>query len=313
MHQVAILALANVVAFDLAIAVQIFGHDDQRDHYTVEVCGLGAEAAVQTSTGFSIVPPAGLDGLKRADTVIVPGYEPHLRPPPKAVLDELCVAAWERGARVVSICTGAFALAAAGLLDGRRATTHWHNTAELADTYPQVSVDPDVLYIDDGCIATSAGVAAGIDLCLHLLRTDHGAEAATQVARRLVVTPHRSGGQAQLLERPLPPTGQSLADTCRWACEHLEDPLQIADLARHAGYAPRTFVRLFRAQTGTTPMRWLTAQRVHEARRLLEHTDRTIADIARRTGLGTAANLRIHLGRDTMTTPSAYRQAFQGR
>ncbi|PZS24137.1 MAG: AraC family transcriptional regulator [Pseudonocardiales bacterium] len=312
MHRVAVLALADVVVFDLAIAAQVFDHDDQRDHYAVEVCGLGAGAAVPTSTGFPIVPPAGLDGLRRADTVIVPGYEPHLEPPPRAVLDELRAASG-RGARVVSICTGAFALAAAGLLDGRRATTHWHHTAELADNYPRVRVDPDVLYIDDGCIATSAGVAAGIDLCLHLLRTDRGAETATQVARRLVVSPHRSGGQAQLLERPLPPNGRSLADTCRWACEHLEDPLQVADLALHAGHAPRTFVRLFRAQTGTTPMRWLTAQRVHEARRLLEGSDRTIANIAHRTGLGTAANLRTHLGRDTMTTPSAYRQTFQGR
>lgn len=311
MHRIAVLVLADVVAFDLGVAVQVFDHDDQRSRYAVEVCGIRALTAVPTSTRFSVVPPGGLDGLEQADTIIVPGYEPP-EPPAEDVVAALRAAA-ARGARVVSICTGAFALAEAGLLDGRTATTHWQHTSDLADRYPLVQVDPEVLYIDHGTVATSAGVAAGIDLCLHLLRTDHGAEEATRVARRLVVTPHRSGGQAQMVERPLPSDGQSLAVTCQWAREHLSEPLRVDDLAHHAGFPPRTFARYFQAQTGTTPMRWLAAQRLYEARRLLEHTDHSIVEIARRTGIGSAANLRLHLARETKTTPSAYRQAFRSK
>ncbi len=176
-----------------------------------------------------------------------------------------------------------------------------------------MQVDPDVLWVDEGQILTSAGVAAGIDLCLHLVRADHGADAAVRIARRMVVAPHRDGGQAQWLQRPLPPPGQGLADTCAWALQHLAQPLSVADLAEHAGWAPRSLARRFLDETGLTPLRWLTAQRVLEARRLLEATDLPVEQVAGRCGLGTAANLRLHLARDASTTPTAYRAAYQGR
>jgi len=199
------------------------------------------------------------------------------------------------------------------LLDGRRATTHWRDAAQLAARHPDVEVDADVLYVDDGAVATSAGVAAGIDLCLHLVRSDHGEQAAARIARRMVVAPHREGGQAQFLQRPLPGAGDGLAPTCAWALDRLTEPLTVAALARHAGWAPRTFARRFRSETGTTPLRWLTAQRLVEARRLLEATDLPIDEVAARAGLGTAANLRLQLARDTATTPTAYRRTYRGR
>jgi len=214
---------------------------------------------------------------------------------------------------MVSVCTGAFALAAAGLLDHRRATTHWQYAGQLAARHPAVKVDPDVLWVDEGAVLTSSGLAAGIDLCVQLVRADHGSEAAVSVARRMVVAPHRDGGQAQWLERPVPPPGEGLAATCQWALEHLADPLTVADLARHAGWAPRTLARHFAAQTGMAPLRWLTAARIREARRLLEATDLPVEVIAARCGLGTAANLRLHLARDAGATPTAYRAAYQGQ
>jgi len=239
----------------------------------------------------------------------VPGYKPHDEPALE-VLEALSSAA-ATGTRIVSVCTGAFALAAAGLLDGRRATTHWRDAAELAARYPRVRVDADVLYVADEPVMTSAGVAAGIDLCVHLVRTDHGERVAAEVARRMVVAPHRTGGQAQFLQRPIPPSGVGLAGTCGWALEQLGESLSVADLARHAGWAPRTFARRFVAETGTTPQRWLTAQRLLEARRLLELTDLPIDQIAHRSGLGSAANLRLQLNRDAQTTPGAYRRLYQ--
>jgi transcriptional regulator GlxA family with amidase domain len=310
MDRVAVLALPGVVMFDLAIPLQVFGRSDLAGRYEVVSCAL-EPGAVATAEGLPLSVAAGLDAVARADVVVVPGFDPHDRAVDERALDALR-AAVSRGARVLSICTGAFALAAAGLLDGRRATTHWQHASDLGTRYPAVEVDPDVLYVDDGDLATSAGLAAGIDLCLAVVRRDHGADRAAEVARRLVVAPHRDGGQAQLLDRPLPASGDSLADTCEWIRHHLAEDLTVADMARHAGQAPRTFARHFRAQTGTSPLQWLTAQRVHEARRLLERTDATVADIARRTGLGTATNLRTLITRDTRTTPSAYRRAYQG-
>jgi len=310
MHRVVALALPQVVAFDLAIPAQVFGHCDEVDRYTFSVCSEAA-GLVLTTTGYAVHVPLGLDALAAADTVVVPGYAPHDAPPP-AVLDALRTAA-ARGARLVSVCTGAFALAAAGLLDGRRATTHWRDALELAARHPGVEVDRDVLYVDDGAVATSAGVAAGIDLCLHLVRGDHGVEAAARIARRMVVAPHREGGQAQFVQRPMPAGGNSLASTCAWALERTADLVTVADLARHAGWAPRTFARRFVAETGTTPLRWLTAQRLLEARRLLEATDLPVDQVAIRCGLGTAANLRLHLARDAATTPTAYRRTYRGR
>jgi transcriptional regulator GlxA family with amidase domain len=308
-HRIVALALTEVVAFDLAIPAHVFGHRDERDHYSFAICASEV-GLVPSTTGYAVQAAFGLEALNGADTVVVPGYAPHGEPP-GSVLEALCAAA-DRGARVVSVCTGAFALAAAGLLDGRRATTHWKDADELAARYPAVDVDADVLYVDAGAVLTSAGVAAGIDLCLHLVRGDFGEQAAARIARRMVVAPHRDGGQAQLLQRPVPSCGTGLSGTCAWALERLSEPLTVADLAHHAGWAPRTFVRHFRAETGTTPLRWLTAQRLLEARRLLEVTDVPVEQIAARCGLGTAANLRLHLARDAATTPTAYRRAYQG-
>ena len=305
MHRIVALALPDVVAFDLSVPAQIFGHRDERDRYEFTVCSL-RPGPVPTTTGFTIAATAGLKALTSADTVIVPGFFP-LDDPPEPALTALRRAS----GRIVSVCTGAFALAAAGRLDGRTATTHWRDAAELAERFPKIDVRPDVLYVDEGTVLTSAGVAASIDLCLHLFRTDHGADQAARVARRMVVAPHRSGGQAQFVDRPIP-EGNGLADTCAWVVGRLAEPTTVDDMARHAGYAPRTFARHFRAETGMTPLRWLTAQRLLEARRLLEATGLGIDEIAHRCGLGTAANLRLHLARESATTPSAYRTAFRG-
>ena len=236
----------------------------------------------------------------------------HSTDPPPAVSEALRNAA-ANGARVVSVCTGAFALAAAGLLDGKRATTHWKNAERLQTLHPAVAVDAGVLYIDEGDVSTSAGVAAGIDLCLHLVRTDHGAEAANRIARRMVVAPHREGGQAQFIERPVAAPLAHFAETCGWAIQHLAEPLTVVDMAVHAGWAPSSFARKFLAEAGTTPLRWLTSQRIAQACRLLETTDLTVQAVAARTGLGTSANFRLHFTRVLNTTPSNYRRLYQGR
>lgn len=309
MHEVAVLALPAVVAFDVSIPAQVFGHSDEACRYELRVCG--PRRHVPTTTGFSLRVEHGLEALAGADTVIVPGYWP-LDAPAGAVLDALRACA-ERGARMVSVCTGAFALAAAGLLDGRRAATHWGNSAELARRYPAVHVDPDVLYVADGPVLTSAGIAAGIDLCIEIIRRDHGADVANRAARRMVVAPHRSGGQAQFVHRPVRANASTLAPTCDWAIRRLSEPLLVDDLARHAGWAPRTFARRFRHETGTTPARWLTDQRVLEARRLLERTELPVDQVAARSGLGSAANLRVQLARATGLTPTQYRRAHYAR
>ena len=309
MHAVVALVLPTVEAFDLAIPAQVFADPGLPRRYEFTVCAPEA-GLVRSTAGYSVQAEHGLEALDAADTVVVPGYLP-LGDPGDRVCSALRRAAG-RGARMVSVCTGAFALAAAGLLDHRRAATHWQYADQLAAGYPAVKVDPDVLWVDEGAVLTSAGLAAGIDLCVQLVRADHGSEAAISVARRMVVAPYRDGGQAQWLERPLPAPGEGLGATCQWALEHLDDPLTVADLARHAGWAPRTFSRHFAEQTGMAPLRWLTAARIREARRLLEATDLPVEVIAGRCGLGTAANLRLHLARDAGTTPTAYRAAYQG-
>jgi transcriptional regulator GlxA family with amidase domain len=310
MERIAVLALDSVVAFDLSIPAQIFGHRDQRDRYRVSICAE-RPGPVRTSTGFDIVARAGLATVRRADTVIVPGFEETSRPVPQPVIDALR-AADRRGARVISICTGAFALAAAGVLDGRRATTHWHHVAELRGRYPRVDLDPQVLYVDEGRVLTSAGVAAGIDLCLHVVARDHGAAAANAIARRMVVAAQRGGGQAQFVERSVPETaGAGLGATRAWMLERLEEPLSVAEMARHAVRSERSFARHFRAETGTTPLRWLHEQRILHARRLLEETDLPVEAVASRSGFGTATTLREHFGRAMHTTPTAYRLAFR--
>ena len=310
MHAVVALALPTVEAFDLAIPAQVFADPGLPRRYEFTVCAPDA-GLVRSTAGFSVQAEHGLEALAAADTVVVPGYLP-LDDPGERVCSALRQAA-DRGARMVSVCTGAFALAAAGLLDHRRATTHWQYAGLLTARYPAVKVDPDVLWVDEGAVLTSAGLAAGIDLCVQLVRADHGSEAAVTVARRMVVAPHRDGGQAQWLERPVPAPGEGLAATCQWALEHLADRLTVADLARHAGWAPRSFARRFAAETGMAPMHWLAAARIREARRLLEATDLPVDIIAARCGLGTAANLRLHLARDAGATPTAYRAAYQGR
>jgi len=318
-HVVAVLAIADVVAFDLAIPCQVFGHRDERARYALRVCGVGgadgAGARVPTTTtGMDIVTPFGLDGLCGADTVVVPGFVAGA-PVPGPVLAALRAAAAD-GARIVSVCTGAFALAQAALLDGQRATTHWRDAERLAADHPRVDVDPGVLFTEGagGRLFTSAGVAAGVDLCLHLVRLDHGAEAANAIARRMVVAPLRDGGQAQFVPRPVPAVpGGSLAATQAWMVERLDRPLTVAQIAHHAGRSPRGLHRHFVAQTGSTPLQWLLAQRVLEARRLLQETTLAIEEVAARAGFGTAAALRTHLRRALGTTPTAYRRTWLAR
>jgi transcriptional regulator GlxA family with amidase domain len=309
MHRVVALVIPEVVAFDLSVPAQVFGHRKERGRYAFTVCAE-RPGLIPSTTGFAVQASAGLEALDGADTVVVPGFQPLDAPPP-AVLDALRGAA-ARGARMASVCIGAFALAAAGLLDGLAATTHWEHAQEFAERFPAVRVRPDVLYVDEGQVLTSAGIAAGIDACLQMVRNDHGAAAAAEVSRRMVAAVHRPGGQAQFIPRPLPEGGAGLAGTCAWAVQELHRPLTVAELAAHAGYSPRSFARRFVAETGMTPLRWLTAQRLLEARRLLEATDIAVEEVAWRCGLGTAANLRIHLGRDAATTPTAYRHAFRG-
>jgi transcriptional regulator GlxA family with amidase domain len=315
-HRVVALALPGVLLLDLAAPTHVFGHCGA-PRYAFALAGLEA-GPVTTSTGLDVVAPQGLEALRDADTVVVPGTTDH--DPPAAAVEAVRDAA-ARGARVVSVCTGAFVLAAAGLLDGRRATTHWDSAAELARRHPRVAVDPGVLYVDEGDVLTSAGVAAGLDLCLHVVRRDHGAEAAAAIARRTVVAPHRDGGQAQFVVRPVPAASPvetaaragatGLEPTRAWALERLADPLDVATLAAHAHVSPRTFARRFREETGTTPGRWLLDHRVLRARELLETTALPVEEVAARSGFGSAASLREHLGRRARTTPTAYRRAFR--
>ncbi len=306
-HKLTILALDAVVPLDLAIAAQLMGYP--MAPYDVTICGLRS-GQVTTTSGFATAVSHGLRALAAADTVMIPGFSPHnraLQPPVLAALRR----AYRRGARMVSICTGAFALAQAGILDGRRAATHWRHASELAASFPAVTVDPDVLYVDQGQVLTSAGVAAGIDLCLHLILADHGARAANAVARQVVIAPHRDGGQAQYIRQPVQAeAGTSLAATRAWAQNRLVTPMTVRDLARHANVSERTFARRFLAETGTTPLLWLATQRLDIARELLEDGTLTVEEVARRCGLGSTDNLRLYFRRHLRTTPTAYRRAF---
>lgn len=316
MHRVVALCLDGVVAFDLAAPAQAFSTATRgpgEPAYEFSTCSVDGRP-LRSTTGFGVVPQGDLSLLRRADTVVVPAALVVFAEPPKDALAALRAAA-ERGARVISVCTGAFALAHAGLLDGRRATTHWAFAEEMARRFPAVEVDAAALYVDEGQVMTSAGLSAGIDLCLHVIREDCGAAVGEQVARHMVAAPHREGGQAQFIERPRldVPAGSSgsLEETRRWAAERLHEPLDVAAMAEHASVSPRTFARRFRDETGTTPLQWLLNQRVQEARRLLEETDLPIDAVAWRAGFGTAASLREHFRRITSTTPSSYRRSFQ--
>jgi transcriptional regulator GlxA family with amidase domain len=311
-HRVVALCLEGLVAFDLTAATQVLivaSAADGTPLYEVSSCSVGG-GEVATTTGFGLRPEGDLDALDSAETIVVPGYFALLDPPPDAVLEALRRAA-ARGARVISVCTGAFALAYAGLLDARRATTHWAHADQLGRLFPRVEVDAAALYVDEGEVMTSAGLSAGIDLSLHVIRKDYGAAAGERAARRMVAAPHREGGQAQFIDRPVPEQSGSLEATRRWAAERLAEPLDVAAMARHAGVSPRTFARRVREETGTTPLRWLLSQRVLEARRLLEASDLPIDDVAWRAGFGTAASLREHFRRATATTPTGYRRSFR--
>jgi transcriptional regulator GlxA family with amidase domain len=311
MHHVVALCLDGLVAFDLTAPAQAFGlaaRPRGEPLYEFSSCSLGG-VEVRTTSGFGVSPRSGLEALRHADTVVVPGYAGLFEPPPEEALAALRAAA-RRGARVLSVCTGAFALAHAGLLDGRRAATHWAWAGELARRFPAVDVDPEVLYVDEGGVMTSAGLSAGVDLSLHVIRKDFGAAVGERVARHMVAAPHREGGQAQFVKRAPADAGGSLEKTREWAAARLEEPLDVAAMSRHAGVSPRTFARRFREETGTTPLQWLLAQRVLEARRLLEESALPVEAVAWRCGFGTAASLRDHFRRATATTPTAYRRSF---
>ena len=310
---VAAVVLNGVHPFELGVACEVFGLDRPElgvSWYRFRVCAA-EPAPLKTSVGFAVNTPYTLDDLDDVDTLVFTHWRSPDEPVP-ARLVEAVRKAHARGARLLSICSGVFVLAAAGLLDGRPATTHWRYTDGLARLYPTIEVRPDVLYVDDGQVMTSAGTAAGIDLCLHVVRLDYGAEIANAVARRMVVAAHRDGGQAQFVERPvLPDAGDdALGRALGWALEHLDEPLSIEQLAAKAHMSPRTFARRFRAAHGTTPYRWLLLQRLLLARRLLETTDRPIERIAEQAGFGTAAALRVHFRRSVTTSPLAYRRLF---
>jgi transcriptional regulator GlxA family with amidase domain len=314
--KVAIVVYDGFGVFELGVACDVFGNTALTDlgvpWYRLSICGAGG-TTVTADGGLRIEPPYGLERTRRVDTLIVPPTD-RIDELPAEVFDALR-RAHARGCRIISLCTGAFVLAEAGLLKGRRATTHWTECDDLARRYPDVSVDPGVLYVDEGDILTSAGSAASIDLCLYVVRCDYGSDVATRLARELVVPPQRDGGQAQYIDTPLPALDDSnlFADTIAWAQEHLNEPLAVADLAARSAMSPRTFARQFLAATGTTPHQWLQRQRVHLAQRLLETSDFSIESVAAGTGFCTAGNLRKHFSRIMHTSPQAYRRTFQHR
>ncbi|MBV8161425.1 MAG: helix-turn-helix domain-containing protein [Acidimicrobiia bacterium] len=307
-------AFDGVPPFELSVACEVFGVDRSDlgvPWYRFLVCAVEGRP-VKTEAGFEIHTPYGLAALRQADTIVVPARYRGAGDHYSALLAALR-AAHQRGARVMSFCTGAFVLADAGLLDGRRATTHWAYAEEFAGRFPAVKLDPDVLYVDEGSVLTSAGTAAGIDLCLHVVRNDHGADVANGVARRMVVPPHRDGGQAQYVRDPVPdgPGADLFGETMAWLREHLGEPVTVEALARRSAMSARTFARRFRATAGTTPMQWVVRQRVLLAQRLLETTDEPVDRVAQLAGFGSPAALRQHFNRLVRTSPTTYRRAFR--
>ncbi|MHB9856942.1 GlxA family transcriptional regulator [Streptomyces sp. YIM S03343] len=309
LRRVAVLVLDGAKPLDVGIPAQVFSTRASMP-YEVRVCGA-APGPVSGGDGLSYHVEHGLEAIAWADIVFIPGCRfPGRDDPAQAVLDAL-TAAHDRGARLAAISTGAFTLAATGLLDGRRATTHWHYTDALAVKYPLVRVDQNVLFVDEGRVLTSAGAASGIDLCLHILRADLGVAASNHAARRLVAAPYRSGGQAQYVPRSVPePLGERFAATREWALRRLGEPLTLTVLARHAAVSARTFSRRFVEDTGYTPMEWVMRARIDRARELLERSERSVEQIAADVGLGTGANMRLHFQRVLGTTPSEYRRTF---
>lgn len=312
LRTVAAIALPNVAPFELGVVCEIFGidrSDTGGPSFDLTVC-TPVPGRVPTKLGMEIVVPHGLEATADADLVVMVAYGPDLDVP-EEVLDALR-AAEARGAWVMSVCSGAFALGRAGLLDGRRCTTHWMYAAELQAKHPAAKVDPAVLYVEDGRVVTSAGTAAGVDAGLHLVRRELGAGAAAAIARRMVVPPHRDGGQAQYIDAPLAPVegDGELGPVLTWVSEHLDEEITVPRLARMANMSERTFARRFRARTGTTPAGWVARQRLARAQELLESTDLPVEEVARRAGFGAAAALRHHFARALGTSPQAYRRTF---
>lgn len=314
-RSVVAVAYDGLCTFEFGVATELFGlarPELDVDWYDFSVVSID-EGPLATLGGAELRAPVDFERIEHAGTVVLPGWRDRSERPPERLLDALRTA-HDRGARLLSICSGVFVLAATGLLDGKQATTHWRYVDQLRHDFPEIDVRPDVLYIDNGQLLTSAGSAAGIDMGLHLIRRDHGPAVANAVARRLVVPPHRDGGQAQFIARPVPDADEHpLSDTLAWAFDRLDEPLTVERLAGHANLSERTFVRRFAEATGTTPHRWLTRNRVGLAQELLETTDEPIDEIARRAGLGSASNLRVHFERETHTTPSAFRARFRTR
>jgi AraC family transcriptional activator FtrA len=309
-RRVVALAYEGMGTFELGIVSEVFGLRRPElglEWYDFAVFSLDRRPLLATG-GIRVAAPYGLAAARRAGTIVIPGW--RLDDPPPAPLIRTLLRAHDEGARLVSICSGVFVLAATGLLDGRRATTHWKYAEQLAQRFPRIRVEPDRLYADEGSILTSAGSAAGIDLCLHIVRRDYGAEIANAVARRLVMPPHREGGQAQYAPEPVRTEGDGLAPVLAWAQTHLKHPLDVPELARRAAMSPRTFARQFRLQTGATPHQWLMHQRLLDAQRRLETTSESIERIAEAVGLETAATLRHYFSRALGTTPTAYRRRF---
>ncbi|WP_030908238.1 GlxA family transcriptional regulator [Streptomyces sp. NRRL F-5126] len=313
---VAVLLFSGGPIFESSIPLSVFGIDRQDagvPRYRLLVCA-GEDGPLRTTGGLELSAPYGLDAVSRAGTVVVPAWRSITAPPPPEALEALR-RAHEEGARIVGLCTGAFVLAAAGLLDGRPATTHWMYAPTLAKRYPSVHVDPRELFVDDGDVLTSAGTAAGIDLCLHIVRTDHGSEAAGALARRLVVPPRRSGGQERYLDRSLPEEigSDPLAEVVAWALEHLHEQFDVETLAARAYMSRRTFDRRFRSLTGSAPLQWLITQRVLQAQRLLETSDYSVDEVANRCGFRSPVALRGHFRRQLGSSPAAYRSAYRAR
>ena len=311
MHTVAILAFDGVIAFDLATPLEIFGRSrlpDGRPAYRVLICSREAEV---DAGAFRLAAPWQLDRLAEADTIVLPGQQDPFASLPEDIKVMLQQAA-AQGTRLASICVGAFPFAATGLLDGLRATTHWQATAELARRYPRIQVNPDVLFVDNGQFLTSAGAAAGLDMCLHLIRRDFGAAVAADTARLSVMPLEREGGQAQFIVPAQPTSGGSLEPLLRWMEDHAHDELTLAQIATHGQVSVRTLNRHFREQTGTTPLRWLYRTRLHHAQTLLESTDYPIDRIARQTGFGSSATFRERFQQTLGVSPHIYRRTFRG-
>ncbi len=311
LRNVAALVYDGVAPFELGVLCEAWGidrSDTGGPTFDFAVCA-DRPGPVRTTMGFSLQVEHGLDRVAAAALVTVPAM-PRQESAPAPVLDALR-AAYQRGARILSVCLGAFTLAEAGLLDGRRCTTHWRYAAELAERFPALTVDPNVLYVDDDPVFTSAGSAAGLDACLHLIRKEFGARAAVSVARGMVVPPQRDGGQAQYVDSPVrPTTADTLQPLLAWMQQHLHEEMTVESLAARAAMSPRTFARRFRAETGTTPHQWITAQRLLLAERLLEDSNTPIESVAARVGFGNAATLRHHFAQARGTTPNAYRRTF---